>query len=75
MRLVKNNRRNSTTRTAQGQWPNKLNEARRDPAKKEELAEHCSSNSDDALLLRKELLCPQSSVAYCAQEINVESSL
>ena len=36
-------------------WPNKLNEARSDPAKKEELARHCSSNTDDALLLHKEV--------------------
>ena len=36
-------------------WPNKLIEARSDPAKKEELARHCSSNTDDALLLCKEV--------------------
>ena len=35
--------------------PNKLNEARSDPAKKEELARHCSLNTDDALLLFKEV--------------------
>ena len=36
-------------------WPNKLNEARSDPAKKEELARHCSLKTDDALLLFKEV--------------------
>ena len=36
-------------------WPNKLNEARTDPAKKEELVRHCSLNTDDALLLCKEV--------------------
>ena len=36
-------------------WPNKRNEVRSDPAKKGELARHWSSNTDDALLLRKEV--------------------
>ena len=36
-------------------WPNKLNEARSDPAKKEELGRHCSLNPDDALQLCKEV--------------------
>ena len=36
-------------------WPNRLNEASHDPMKKEELAKDCSSNPEDALLLRKEV--------------------
>ena len=36
-------------------WPNKLSEAGSDPAMKEELARHCSSNTDDAWLSCKEV--------------------
>ena len=36
-------------------WPNKLSEAGSDPAKKEELARHCSSDTNDALLSCKEV--------------------
>ena len=36
--------------------PNKLNGARGDPNKKGELTRHCSSNTDNALLLHKELI-------------------